>query len=132
MEEKVISIINQEIKCPLDITKIIRSYYFLISNEFKLELKNIMKDRSDRKLKYIISKFTRYNGHEFVIKSIIYGRKFMTDFFSGLNTASGMENTSKNIRIYYRAQRQTPGKRITNPPNKSFNRLTMDEFLALE
>ncbi len=137
MEEKVISIINQEIKCSQgrlskDITSIIASYYFLISEEFKLELKNIMKDRIDRKLEYIARNNKYYlqinNGHEFVVKSIIHGKPLYIHFHSNLFQYRG--NILCNISIIYLIDFKQ--KSTNHFLSKSFNRLTNEEFLALE
>ena len=114
-----------------DMAIIILGYYFLISDEFKLELSNVMNDRSNRKLQYI-----NFPGSTiFTIKSGFYGETIIIDLFH--DTRNSSVNESREIDVIYRI---FDNGRLYNIfknslplflSKKSLNRLTREEFLSI-
>ncbi len=140
-KEKVINIIYQEIQLSThrallwskDVVNIIASYYLMIPIEFKMELKEVMQDRINRKLTYTIHNKDIYQDCEqwFSVKSKMYGRMLSRNFYNLKYNETDLISccNTKIIHIRYNAG---IGKSLKNLPKKNFNRLTKEEFLALE
>ncbi len=128
LKEKITNIISNEIKNK-DITNIIMDYYLLISDEFKMELEEVMQKRKERKLEYLNSTnllglYSQTWGLN--TRSVIHGKIFVTC----LVVIRDMEfGNVYNVSSYFIHR----GKQFHgNLPKKSSNRLTKEEFLALE
>ncbi len=113
-----------------DVSRIITGYYFLISEQFKLELNNVMNDRSNRKLQY----FKFPESTNFIIRFRLYEKNIIIDLFKQWPRNIESREVDISYRIIIKHKRLHRAFKNNLPPvlsKKSFNKLTKKEFLLI-
>ncbi len=105
-----------------DMAIIILGYYFLISEEFKKELNNVMNDRLNRKLRYL--EFKSFGT--FFIMSKIFDNVLVIDFDKLFDKTNGYYKIQFVYHINSNFSRNM--LKSENLPKKSFNKLTKKEI----